>query len=639
VRFFVFVLGTAALWAGEVQPRLPALASVFPQGCQPGRTVQVEVLGEYLDRAQDVIFLDREIHGKVLEGSYTRMRLELTAAPEARLGPHYFRIVSPRGASNLLLFRIGDQPHVEEREPNSTFEQAQAVALPATIDGRLNVDGDFDFFRFHAEQGQSWIFDLRAARNGDGLDAALILLDADQKELAHSEDVFIWDPFFQYTFGKSGDYVAAVQPTHASNDPTFAYQLDIRQSPHLETISPIALRPGATTEATLWGAGLRGEGARLWFDAPDFSGEVLELAGASARVKIRCPKGASEGPHQLAIRTGQGQSNYATFLVDATPAYAGSGPVTPPVSIISTARYRQPERFWFEAREKQTLVFEVRAHRYGSPVDSILRIVDADGKEIAVNDDANFPGVEFNKDSYLMHTFAKAGRYQVEMRNLWKTTGEDFPYELVVRPPKPDFELMLGADNPHGKLKVTAERKEGCEGPIAFEVRGLEAPLRGEIPAGKNDAEVSLPAGARGEIEVVAGRKVAWRRVRIASGGGEGATFATVREATAAPAEQPMFALEAQATTVNVVRGGAAEFGVTVRRAAGFDEPIRFAFENLPAGVTAAEAVALPGSESVKIRLQAAKDARPGRYSRLAVLGRAQSGRVEEAPKISVVID
>lgn len=61
--------------------------------------------------------------------------------------------------------------------------------------------------------------------------------------------------------------------------------------------------------------------------------------------------------------------------------------------------------------------------------------------------------------------------------------------------------------------------------------------------------------------------------------------------------------------------------------------------ENLPQGVSAAEAMAGPGAESVKIHLQAAKDARPGRFSRLAVLGRAEGGQVQEAPKIAVVID
>src|SRR6266852_2657317 len=140
-----------------IEPRLPKLSSVFPQGAQPGTQLQVEVLGEFIDRAQTVDFLDSSIQGKVAESTYTRLALDFTVAPDAPLGPHYFRLITPRGASNVLLFRIGDQPHILEKEPNSTLEQAQEIAIPVTINGRLNTDGDFDFYRIHVDKGQSWI--------------------------------------------------------------------------------------------------------------------------------------------------------------------------------------------------------------------------------------------------------------------------------------------------------------------------------------------------------------------------------------------------------------------------------------------------------------------------------------------------
>jgi len=146
-----------------LEPRLPKLSSVFPQGSGPGAKLRVEVLGEFVDRAQSVVFLDPAIHGSVAESTYTRLALDFTVASDAPLGEHYFRVVTPRGASNILLFRIGDLPHILEKEPNSTFDQAQEVTPPVTINGRLNVDGDFDFYRFQTGKGQNWIFDLRAS--------------------------------------------------------------------------------------------------------------------------------------------------------------------------------------------------------------------------------------------------------------------------------------------------------------------------------------------------------------------------------------------------------------------------------------------------------------------------------------------
>src|SRR6266568_5845916 len=128
----------------EVKTRLPALSSVYPQGWTAGSKVPVAILGEYLDRTQSVIFLDSAIRGRVVDTSFTRLALEFDVDPNAPLGPHYFRVVSPRGASNILLFRVGDQPHILEREPNTRREEAQPVAIPATINGQLNFDGDFD---------------------------------------------------------------------------------------------------------------------------------------------------------------------------------------------------------------------------------------------------------------------------------------------------------------------------------------------------------------------------------------------------------------------------------------------------------------------------------------------------------------
>lgn len=658
---FAVLLALASTLAGatsdqpkQITPRLPALASVFPQGTQPGSKLQVEILGEYLDRALSVHFLDPAIEGRVVDSSYTRLALEFEVKPDASLGPHYFRVITPRGASNILLFRIGDQPHVLEKEPNSTFEQAQEVTLPVTINGRLNEDGDTDFFKFHVEKGQGWIFDLRSARNGNGLDPALILLDARGRKLAHSEDVFIWDPFIYHQFTETGEYYAVVQPTHRYLDPTFAYQLEIRTAPHLEAVSPISMQPAATQDATVFGVGLNGTGAKLWFDSPGFEGQVLEMRGSNARIRIQVPADAPEGPRQLAIVTAGGRSSPATFLVDHTPVHTGGEHIAPPVSINGIARYRQPERFSFDVKDNEKLVFEVRGSRFGSPVDSVLRILDEHGEQIAKNDDGEFPGEQYNKDSLLAHTFAKAGRYQVEIRNLVKPTGEDYPYQLVVRPPKPGFQLMLDSDNPYvyaggeGSVKITAVRQDEYAGAIPLQVHGLAPGITAkplEIKAGADEAELHFTAkelkpGTYSHIRVLAPQNAlpAWRTVKISSGGGEGETFAKVLEATLAVVERPSFSLEAATETVHLVRGGSAEFQVMIQGGEKFQEPVGFSFENLPPGVTAGEPTSIE-PEHVTLHLTASKDARAGRFARVAILGRTKSGEVQEAPKIEIAID
>ena len=53
-----------------------------------------------------MVFLDPAIRGRIIESSYTRLALEFEVDAGAAHGPHYFRVVSPRGASNVLLFRV-----------------------------------------------------------------------------------------------------------------------------------------------------------------------------------------------------------------------------------------------------------------------------------------------------------------------------------------------------------------------------------------------------------------------------------------------------------------------------------------------------------------------------------------------------
>ena len=635
----------------EVQHRLPAMSSVFPQGANPGATVRVEVLGEHMDRAHTVFFLDESIRARILQTEHTRLELEFEISSQAAWGPHYFRIVSPRGASNILLFRVGDQPHLIEHEPNSTRAQAERVNIPVTINGRLNVDGDFDFYKFRAATGQSWIFDLRAARNGNGLDAALILMDVEGRKLAHSEERFIWDPFFEHTFERSGDYIVVVQPTHARNDPSFGYQLDIRSAPYLETIAPLAFQPGREVEATLFGAGLRDGGSSVRFDSPGFSGSLVAARGSSALLKIRVPPDASSGPHELYLETTRGRSNSVTFLIDPTPAHKGGEQIMPPVSITGTARYRQPERFRLQAKAGQTLTFEVRAQRFGSPTDSTLRLLNPSGKPIAVNDDAQFSGVAFNKDSRLSYTFADAGEYTLEMRNVSSVTGENYPYQLLVREPDPGFDLMLGSDQPYvypgdtATLKVTAARRDGFDSAITVNAAQPFPGLvieSGEARAASNEAELRITAGEvvpglYGQLSLKAGGQTAWRSVRIASGGGEGATFGRVETATVVVAERPDFSLEAALSTVNLVRGGSAEIPVMIRRRPGFERAIRFSCLNLPQGVSLDPIEST--SDAVILRLSASPAAMLGRASRIAILGTYDGHRFEQAPKISIVVD
>jgi hypothetical protein len=648
VPFFLFLL--AAVAADPVVHRTPVAASCFPQSARPGQSLTAEILGEHLDRATAILVPNQAFAATVVTHAPTRLTLKIQVSESAPFGSHVFYVITPRGASAPLLFRVGDLPHTLESEPNSLLDQAQPTTIPAAILGRLDTDGDFDFFRFRAAQNSHWLFDLRAARNGNGLDAALILTDSNGRKLAHSEERFIWDPFLEYRFPEEGDYVLIVQPTHRNNDPNFAYTLDIRQSPLIETVAPLALPPGQH-EITLHGAGFHEANAKLEFANPQITGQIIAVNGRTARAQITIPQ--VSGPQSLTVVTPTGRSNPARFIVENLPVITGTQ-LQAPAQVTAMARYRDPHKFTIEAKANESLTFEIRSQRYGADSDLTMRLLAADGKVVAANDDFNFAGTEFYaKDPRITHKFAAAGTYTLELRNTVAVANEGTPFQLSVTRTEPRFTPQLADDRPFlypGQTKVwkvSVQRLDGHSGDIPVTIEGLPDGIAVKpafIPNGKNEVEIELTAapaakpGTAAKVIVKIGAEPAWRSVRIASGGGEGAAFARVDSAVITIAQKPSFSLEAGVSAINVPRGGAAKIPVTIRREPNFQSPITFQLENLPPGVTMDPLTVNPDQQTAEITIRAAPSANEARAPRIAILGDA-NGERQEAPRISILIN
>ena len=665
-----FAAGLAA--TAEVRHPQPRLASVFPQGAERAQTLTVEVLGQNLDRAQTVSFAEPGISAAVIEAHHTRLRLQFSVAADAAWGPHYFQVVGPRGASNPGLFRVGDLPHRNEVEPNGQLVEFQTVAAPVTVNGRLDRPTDIDIFQFAAKAGQNWVFDVRSGRNGSGLDPSMILLDDAGRKLRHSEDHFIWDPFFIHQIERDGSYYVVLQPTRGRALPTHGYQLDIRRGPFVSKVTPAALPAGAETAVSVHGTGLSAAGTRLEFTGGGFSGRVSEAGERQARLRIQVPKDAPPGLHSFAVVTDRGRSTPTGFWVHALPELTPGRNPKPPFGFNGTASYRQPDSLSFLAAKGETLVFAVTAHRLGVPVDMTLKLFDEQAgrrgdsqrQAIAENDDAKLPGIRFNKDPVIVHKFREGGRYTVEARALTDVDGKDLPYFLAVRRPRPRMDLMLDAERAYiypgqeGEIRVTANRRDGYSGGAELSIQGLPDGLEAnpvsiprigaatsadpkpeKIKLAVKASELQPGTFARARVVDAASGGTAWSSVRIASGGGEGATQVRLDEVLIAVAERPEFSLEAGLRTVNLVRDGIARLPVAVSRQEDFSAKLQFSIENLPPGVTLRPVEGDSGGSEIILTLEAAADAQAGSFSDVTVLAASPDGRTEQAPPITLAVD
>ncbi len=187
---------------------MPFVRAAFPHGGRRGETVEVELRGHNLEGAE-------------------RMTLRLDA--DAPTGQQELRAASAAGLSNPFPFVVTDLPQSFDAEPNTSITHANAVSLPAAINGRIQAAKDYDAYRFHAEKGQRFIFEVAAQRFGSPLDALLTLTDGRGNVLQRNDDANGPDARLDQTFAEAGDYVLIIEDLLERGGPEFTYRISCTQ--------------------------------------------------------------------------------------------------------------------------------------------------------------------------------------------------------------------------------------------------------------------------------------------------------------------------------------------------------------------------------------------------------------------------
>ncbi|MBC8354243.1 MAG: hypothetical protein H8E66_19795 [Planctomycetes bacterium] len=95
---------------------------------------------------------------------------------------------------------------------------------------------------------------------------------------------------------------------------------------------------------------------------------------------------------------------------------------------------------------------------------------------------------KFGSDSLLSFTAPRDGEYLVRITDARSFSGEDYKYELSVRPRMPSFKVTLGGANPtvnagSGKeFTVSVDRIDGYEGAIRVDIEGVPPGFRVTTP-------------------------------------------------------------------------------------------------------------------------------------------------------------
>ena len=453
----LLLLALAARGDANLPELGPQVISVFPLGARQGETLEVQILGRNLNDTRDLTFARPDIQAQLLSSDFFSVKVRISVGSNVPVGLHDYRLRTPSG-THVGVFHVGSLPRLNEVEPNNDLKHAQSITLPVMIDGVVD-DDDYDVFRFHAEAGQTLIFDVMATRAGSRLDSTIAILDEHAAELDFIDDYYIHkDPYLSFAVKKTGDYfvrvAAATEPiaTLVDGSRYSSYRLVAGAVPHMLHVLPAGARRGATSELKISGLN-RGKVDRVVLGELLAEGKVVSATADSLTIRMGVPGSVAPGRYPLRAFAGSVEAPLQIQMVVsdldeklATPARYREHPqnITFPVALSGVFDEKKARDFFaFDVRAGERLVFDVDSMKLGFLDDPLVAVYTPEGKLLASHDDRLQQNGDEppNLDSYLVYTFEKAGRYIAMIRDCAERGNPNYVYRLAIYPARPDFDL------------------------------------------------------------------------------------------------------------------------------------------------------------------------------------------------------
>jgi hypothetical protein len=629
----LFALETLVAAPARADKRVipPEITKVWPVGMQRGTTATFTLDGRNLSDIKAVIFDSQGIRANVTQivdvaekaamaragvdlvalvpqGKKQSATIELTAAREVAPGLHWFRIRTPLGTSNLMPFDIGSFPEVDLHPmmAGAPPEVApQPVTLPATLVGTITVPGQIDHYQFDGRAGEQLVFQVVASQLGSKLESLLVLRNASGRVLDQSGEYDNRpDAVLTYRLPESGKYTLSVSDREKSGSADDYYRVNAGPLPHITQVFPLGVRAGEPATVTVDGVNLGGvhevrvdppKSADGWTTIPlavegngGWSSNTIRLAVAND------PEIFEREPNNLPA-----QAQIVSLPVTINGHIAGGA---------QAGGAADEDYFRFRAHKGENVAIQVVAARLGSPLDSVIEVLDAQGHPI--------PRATVRCLYETTTTLSDRDSRSPEIR-LTSTTGFHEGDYLMVGdeldqveriPDQPDADVTLrSADRLRWALLGTSPDVHAVNTPV---YRAEILPPDAEFPPNglpvfhltwRND-DGGPGYGSDSRLDFIAPQDgdyiVHLKDVR----GMEGADFAyrlSLHDA------DPDFRLRADPANLNIPQGGSTFVTVTANRAPGYDGPIAITVQGLPAGVTASPATIPAGQDSTMILLSA----------------------------------
>ncbi len=566
----------------RVPPPRPVLEAVRPWAWQAGQVVQVHVQGKHL---RGVLSAQLSLPGakvRVLPqeqaGSRTA-RLELRLPKDATPGKYTLAVTTAGGTSNQLEVYVDTLAQREEKEPNDSPRQAQTLPLESGIWGTVAHSGDADFYRIQARAGQQVVMVLEAAQLGSKLNGVLSLFDEEMQLLASSNDFDQHaDPVLAYRFARDGTYLVRVTDLEARGSKEHRYRLSVGTFPLVTGAVPLVAAAGQEVQVRLVGFNLPPQAA-VKVQVPASGSVAVPVDRRRYRVR-KVPRVVAAAWPVIYEQEPNGELKQAVRL----PVPGGASG-----QLHSAAGEPDADLYRLELKAGQQVVIETLAARYGSPADTRIEVLDAQGRPVprlllqAVRDSAiTFRPIDSDQN------LARVTNWEEMELNQYMYLGGE-----VVRL----FRLPQGPDS--GFLFYTVAGKRRCYFDTSPKAHPLDEPCfivephplgTQLVPNGlpvftvyyENDDDAMRYAGRDSVLRFTAPQDGTYY-VRVEDTRGLGGPRFAYHLVVRNP--QPDFTVTLNTRSVRLPRGSGRELVFTVRRRDGFEGPVRITCQGLPQGL------------------------------------------------------
>ncbi len=642
IRSFFLTLFLGSI-AAPLFAASPALSIIQPRGVQRGTEAVLTFSGARLNDAEEIFFYRPGVTATKIEpiqGNANAVKVTVKVAPDCRLGEHIAQVRTKSGISEYRTFYVGALAEVEEKEPNSDFEQPQALEMGHTVAGVVQNE-DVDYFVVTAKKGQRISAEIEAMRLGTFMfDPYIAILDSKRFELAVSDDapLVYQDSVASVVAPEDGNYIIEVRESAYGGNGNCRYRLHVGHFPRPTAVYPAGGKVGEEIEVKFLGdpTGVLSQKFKLPAQVEENYGLLASDATGVA---------SSENPFRLFPHGNVLEAEPNDDFKTPTPAelpLAFNG-------IIEKAD--DVDCFKFAAKKGQTYEVECYARRIRSALDPVVNLYYADGRRITGNDDSRGP------DSYFRFGVPADGEYILRINDHLGRGGADFVYRVEFTPVEPQLtlgiprvarysqdrqtiyvpkgnrfatlisasrqnfggELVLdGKDLPAGiTMHAQPMPANMSEMPVVFEAKA-DAPLSGKL--------VDFTAHLADEKQKISGGFTNRADMIIGSPGQSLYWTTDVSRLAFAVVDELPFHLEIVEPKVPIVRNGSMQLKIVAHKKEGWDEQINVQFPFRPPGIGAASSINIPkGKTEALYPLNANGNAALGKWPMYAI-GQANVG-------------